>query len=221
MSFWTIIEQKDTVVRNVSIFIVWLFIVSALIGVALGYRDWFIPKTPINLLVGATLLVINLRINHLGAYAAFALAFAVGMGIEMLGVATGKIFGVYNYGGHLGAKLAHVPYMIGLYWAVLTLASSMIARYYTSGPLVTAVIGATIMVMLDYLMEQRSCALDFWCFANDHAPFQNYVAWWLTAFVLHLATLRLLPEQKGRLYSAHLLLSQGTFFVVIYWLIKA
>jgi len=35
-----------------SILVIWLFVISALIGISLGFEDWFIPKTPLNLLIG-------------------------------------------------------------------------------------------------------------------------------------------------------------------------
>jgi putative membrane protein len=215
---WTTIDKHQALVRNISIFTVWLFILSALIGISLGHVDWFITKTPLNLLLGLLLLIINVRLDDIRAWAAFAIAFAVGMGIEILGVSTGKIFGIYSYGANLGPKAYEVPFMIGTYWAVLTIASSMVARHYSQRRWMVSAIGASIMVMLDYLMEQVSCRLDFWCFANDHAPLQNYIAWWITAFLLHFVTHALVAD-KGKLYCTHLLLSQGAFFVGVYFLV--
>lgn len=215
---WQAIDRNQALVSGLSIFILWLFIISALIGIALGHAEWFIVKTPLNLLLGLLLLLINVRISDAKAWLVLAVCFAVGMGIEILGVSTGKIFGVYSYGSNLGPKALEVPYMIGAYWAVLTVASSMVARHYSSHRLIVSTLGASIMVMLDYLMEQVSCRLDFWCFVNDHAPVQNYIAWWITAYLLHYITHRLI-EDRGKLFCTHLLLSQGVFFVGVYFLV--
>ena len=81
-----------------SILVIWLFVISALIGISLGFEDWFIPKTPLNLLIGFGLLIINLDFSSSKAKFTFVIAFVLGMGVEILGVATGEIFGVYYYG---------------------------------------------------------------------------------------------------------------------------
>lgn len=204
----------------VAIFIVWLFIGSAIIGIHLGHVQWFIPKTPINLLIGAVLLALVLPMSTAKQWLAFITAFVVGMGVEIAGVATGKIFGIYSYGSNLGPKLLDVPYMIGVYWAVLTFVTSMIARRYARRQYVVAAVGAGLMVALDLLLEQVSCPLDFWCFEGDYAPLRNYVAWYVTALALHMVTLRLVPDLGAERYSRHLFMSQALFMVYLYWLLR-
>ena len=172
---------------NLSIFIVWLFVISALIGMALGYEAWFIPKTPLNLLIGFGLLLWNTEIDNIKVSAALVIAFVVGMGVEILGVSTGVIFGTYAYGDHLGPKLLDVPYMIGIYWAVLVVITSFIARSIVNHWLIISVIGAGLMVFLDLFIELMAPRFDFWEFADVTAPLSNYIGWFLVAFPL-LAT---------------------------------
>jgi len=39
----------------ISVFLLWLTHISALIGISIGHLNWFIPKTPFNLLMAAAL----------------------------------------------------------------------------------------------------------------------------------------------------------------------
>lgn len=203
----------------ISVFTVWLFVVSALIGIALGFEDWFIPKTPLNLLVGFGLLYLNLDFSTKKSKLAFFIAFAVGMLVEILGVATGKIFGVYHYGDNMGIKLMGVPYMIGLYWAVLVSATSMMTRKISSSPWIVSIFGASAMVILDIFMEVMAGRFDFWHFADQIVPLQNYVTWFLVSYALHVIAFYWIPD-KGRIYSWHLYLSQMAFFVVTYLILS-
>ena len=204
---------------SISIFTIWLFVLSALIGIALGYEDWFIPKTPLNLLVGFVLLILNLDFLSSKSKYAFAIAFTVGMIVEILGVATGEIFGVYHYGDNMGVKLLGVPYIIGLYWAVLVSATSMMVRKFSSNALVVALLGASAMVILDFFMEIMAGRFDFWYFSNGIVPLQNYITWFVVAFGLHLIAFKWIPV-RGIKFSWHLYLSQVVFFLVTYLILS-
>ncbi len=200
---------------NLSIFIVWLFVISALIGMALGYEAWFIPKTPLNLLIGFGLLLWNTEIDNIKVSAALVIAFVVGMGVEILGVSTGKIFGTYAYGDHLGPKLLDVPYMIGIYWAVLVVITSFIARSIVNHWMIISVIGAGLMVFLDLFIELMAPRFDFWEFALHPVPIQNYVSWFVIAFGLHLLVAKWVTVSSKQ-YSFHLYLTQLVFFIGSY-----
>jgi len=202
-----------------SILVIWLFVISALIGISLGFEDWFIPKTPLNLLIGFGLLLINLDFSSSKAKLSFVIAFSVGIGVEILGVATGKIFGVYYYGENMGVKLLGVPYMIGLYWAVLVSATSMIVRKIFNSRWLIAVTGGLAMVILDIFMEVMAGRFDFWHFEKGIVPMQNYIVWFIVAFILHLISYNWIPL-KGAKYSLHLYLSQMVFFIVTYLILS-
>ncbi len=203
----------------ISIFIIWLFIGSALIGIALGYEDWFIPKTPLNLMIGFCLLVWNTTFDSWKVILAFAIAFIVGMSMEILGVSTGKIFGSYAYGANLGPKLMEVPYIIGLYWVVLVVITSFIARRLTDSMIGISSIGAGLMVILDLFIEQMAPRFDFWEFELHPVPVKNYIAWFVIAFILHICIKYLVAQSSSR-YSLHLYLSQLGFFAGCLYLLS-
>ena len=210
----------------VSVFIVWLFIISALIGIGLGHTEWFIKKTPLNLMIGAVLLFINFPIDNAKKIGLWVFAFLTGMIVEILGVKTSMLFGEYYYGENMGAKFMDVPYLIGIYWAVLSFICAAIGHKLTqqyvlhpektnstSTKIIAAAVGAAFMVFLDVFMEQMAHPLDFWHFTGGLAPFQNYVTWYIVAFMLQLLLLRNV-KITDYWFSINLYLSQLVFFVV-------
>ena len=197
---------------SLSIFIVWLFVISALIGLVLGYEAWFIPKTPLNLMIGFALLLWNTQIDNIKVSAALVIAFVVGMGVEIIGVRTGQIFGIYDYGANLGPKLMAVPYIIGIYWAVLVVITSFIARSITQSWLLASAFGAGLMVFLDIFIEMMAPRFDFWEFAIHPVPIQNYVSWFVIAFGLQLLVAKWI-KVSSKAYSLNLYLSQLVFFI--------
>lgn len=202
---------------QLSVFIVWLFILSALIGMALGFDAWFIEKTPLNLLIGAGLLVWNFPIDDRRKIAFGLFAFAVGMVVEIIGVRTGALFGTYYYGSNLGPKFMEVPYLIGVYWSVLSFICAAIGKRIAPNLFVAALLGAAFMVGLDGFMEQLAVRFDFWHFEGGLAPFQNYVTWYVVAFGLQYILLRT-SEVKEFWFSLNLYASQVVFFAVSMWL---
>ena len=195
-----------------SIFLLWLFVISALIGMARGEADWFLPKTPINQILGAVLLILNFPIRTAKAWLVFGFAFLVGMVVEIIGVETGALFGEYYYGENLGWKFMGVPWLIGVYWAVLTFITGAIAHRLFRNAWIRTAVAAALMVALDILIEPLAHRFDFWHFANDLAPLQNYFTWYLVAFGLHIVFVRMVVV-KDFWYSLNHYFSQAAFFV--------
>ncbi len=63
---------------TVSIGIIWLFHVSAIIGIALGEADWFVEKTPLNLIISLLIFLVFFPIDTLKKSIAFFIFFAGG-----------------------------------------------------------------------------------------------------------------------------------------------
>jgi bisanhydrobacterioruberin hydratase len=99
------IFKKNNNLKSLSIFIIWLFQVSAIIGISLGHHDWFISKTPLNLIITAVLFIIHFPIDSLKKVAITFMIFAFSVLIEWIGVHFGFLFGVYEYGKNLGIKI--------------------------------------------------------------------------------------------------------------------
>jgi len=211
MTNWTPFLTK----RNGAIFIVWLFHISAIIGIALGYFDWFISKTPINLLLIGILMVLAYPIASERAIVISLFFYITGMAVEWTGVHYEFLFGTYAYGENLGPKIDGIPWLIGVNWMVLTLATATISQKIFNHLALKILMGASLMVFLDIFIELSAPMLDLWSFSSPGVPFRNYLAWFLISAFLHYI------YQRSRLQgdfgvSLHVYLAQLTFFLFLY-----
>jgi putative membrane protein len=110
--------------------------------------------------------------------------FALGLAVEILGVNTGLPFGAYVYLEGLGPKVMETPWLIGLNWALLSLATgSFASQFLVDGTrLQRALLASGLMLALDVLMEPVAHAHRLWLFAGGVAPWQNYASWAVVAF---------------------------------------
>ncbi|MEO1254703.1 MAG: carotenoid biosynthesis protein [Bacteroidota bacterium] len=205
-------QRRDQLVY-LSIGIVWLFHVSALIGIFLGYFEWFIVKTPLNLMV-SFILLLTVGGKHAVRTLPYIILFAVlGFSVEWIGVHTGFPFGSYTYGNNLGIKLDGIPPMIGVNWAMLTVITGAIAfRYFKGWKAILA--GATLMVGIDFFIEPIAAPAGFWSWANDAIPVSNYIAWFVIAMFFHWIYMRFIRSYNF-LFSVNLYLAQLLFFVAL------
>ena len=200
---------------KIAIQLVWLFHLSAIIGIFLGFQDWFLPKTPLNLVACFLLLIWvgDLRNARSGFFA--YIFFVSGMFVEWLGVHFGWPFGEYEYGDNLGLKLDGVPYLIGINWSMLVLITGAIAHRITGSIWLQAIIGASLMVGLDFFIEPSASTMDFWHWANDFIPLSNYIAWFVVALILQLIYMGFIKPMHFK-FSLHLYLAQLIFFISFY-----
>jgi len=203
-------REKPTKELYLSIFLIWLFHLSGMIGVTLGHKEWFIEKTPLNLLACILLFIWVFPLNSVRKWMVFALFFVVGMFVEWLGANFSLLFGSYDYGNNLGVKIDGVPIFIGLNWALLTFITGELATRIHDSIWVKAAIGATLMVFLDFLMEQSAPSFDFWSF-GDHVPLENYITWFILAFLFHLIYQKVTIKGNHN-FSLNLYLAQVVFF---------
>jgi uncharacterized membrane protein len=128
-----------------------------------------------------------------------AAIFALGLGLEYLGVSTGFPFGAYSYTGVLIPDLpGGVPLAIGFAWLLIIMASLYTARWVFSSvgivprifPL--SIAGAILAVGLDMLLEPvASHVKDYWAWqANGPLyygiPASNFLAWLVAATLMNL-----------------------------------
>ncbi len=197
--------------------LIWLLHISAIIGIGIGYQDWFVGKTPINLLLCFLLFIWVFPVDSLKKWIGFALFFLGGMFAEWLGVHYGLLFGNYSYGSNLGYKLAGVPLLIGINWALLTFISAGIVSYFTDRFWSKVILSALLMVILDYLMEHSAAHFDFWSFEGGLATLENYISWLALAFFFQLI-LQKLAIAGSQKFSFHLYMAQFTFFGYFFFL---
>ncbi|UQN07418.1 carotenoid biosynthesis protein [Deinococcus sp. QL22] len=124
----------------------------------------------------SALLYVQEKENAAKAVAMAALAFAVGLGVEVLGSRTGVPFGVYSYATAPAPTLLTVPLIVPLGWFAFTLAGTLLAggRPWLAG---------VLLALWDVGLEPLMTAQRYWLW-NDPAPvwagapIQNFIGWW-------------------------------------------
>jgi len=174
---------------NVNKVLVLLFIIY-LVG-AIGHlipslKPLFFILTPYNLIITTLLLFYLNRPLGIKFFLLSFIVFFIGFFTEVIGVKTGLLFGQYVYGETLGWKVLDVPIVIGLNWVLLSFTSNIVSRRYVKNIILSALLSASFMVLLDVLIEPIAVSLDYWSWENDIIPIQNYVMWFTTAFVIQL-----------------------------------
>jgi len=168
--------------------------------------------TPVHLLVSFALLYSQSSKTD-GLKVGLFIVYAIGLGIEMIGVNTGFPFGRYVYLEGLGPQIAGTPWLIGLNWSLLTLASaSFVSDFLADGSrLQRALLASGLMLGLDVLMEPVAQAHRLWMFAGGIAPWQNYVAWFAVAFAAQWV---LAPRVTTNRLALPILSAQAAFFAI-------
>ncbi|NEV93060.1 carotenoid biosynthesis protein [Psychroflexus sp. YR1-1] len=199
----------------IAIGILWLFHISGIIGISLGFQDWFASRTALNLLIMFLALIFFFPMDSIKKWALFFLFGFLGVFVEYLGVTFGLFFGEYAYGNNFGPKILGVPLLIGVNWAMLTFICGAVANKLSDNIFLKSLLGTFMMLFLDLFMEKIAPIFDFWEFTGGYAPVDNYIAWGIISFIFllifHFAKL------KGNfLISFHLYLVQLAFFIYFY-----
>ncbi len=147
-------------------------------------RDLFHSLIPFNLMLSALVLAWFHREWSMSFIVFCFAVFWAGFGVEIAGVFTGKIFGVYRYGESLGPKLSAVPPVIGLNWLMVIYTSAMTAREFLKNRWVWISVGAAMATFLDFLIEPMAMKHDMWMWQDQSIPLQNYVAWYIVSWLM-------------------------------------
>ena len=224
--------KKHLTKYNIAIFIALLFHISGVIGILFTpYKDWFIANTPLNLVVMLVLLIWMQPQKNISFFLFFAICFLVGMGTEIIGVNTGKLFGHYHYGTIMGSKLNGVPYLIGINWFVVVFCSGIIItklnnwiedKYLVEGLQMSSFLktvsfildGALLATLFDYNLEPVAIKLNFWQWQNNQIPLYNFICWFIISALL-LVVFRRLNFNKNNHFVIHLFTIQLLFFIAL------
>ena len=172
--------------------ILWITLVHffGIIGVYF-LPDWFLPATPLVILVSAIVVILRYEKYRQSRIVAFIVIALLAFFIEVYGVQTGNLFGTYTYGNNLGWKLFGVPIIIGVNWAALLMVSQQLTTHYIGikNRFFSAVSVGVLMTMFDLLLEVLAPQFDFWSFTHlNYAPLQNFIGWFGVSFCFGLYT---------------------------------
>ncbi|MEQ8925853.1 MAG: carotenoid biosynthesis protein [Fulvivirga sp.] len=208
-------QTKPFTPKSIALAFVWLVHLSGIIGITLGYQEWFISKTNFNLILLCILSVVFFPVDNLKILLGLFLMFSIGFFSEWLGVNYGLIFGDYHYGENLGIKIGGVPLLIGMNWALLTILTGAIAQKVLKNKYAKIFSGTLLMLVLDIFLENSAPNFDFWYWHIGHPPLQNYIGWFTIALILQFIYHKLRIKGDST-FSLHLYAAQLIFFVYFY-----
>ena len=174
--------------------------VVGLIGILLPVtRSFFLSLTPYMLLFSFLIVYLEEGRWVIRNILAILLILLFSFGIEYVGVNYGYLFGDYKYGSILGFKYYHVPVIIPLTWAMLSIAARSLINLVTNQYVISALLSAIVVTAYDFLLELVAVRFGWWWWADGEIPIFNYSCWFIFSFIFQLL-FRKIPSITGRSY---------------------
>jgi uncharacterized membrane protein len=187
-----------------------------IIGIAIpSTKALTLSLTPINLLITLLFLLGFHKKYTASSIIGFALVASLGFFLEVAGVYSQNIFGAYHYGATLGPRHWAVPFAMGVNWLILIYTSRIASQRLVKTPLLIALLSATIMVALDFIIEPVAGFMDMWNWENNIIPLQNYVVWFVASFFIQLLYCNI-EKKVANPIAIPVLLIQVVFFGLLH-----
>ena len=201
-------KNKDIV----GYFLIIVHIVGA-IGISIeSSSSFFLFLVPYNLILIFILSFFYISIEKY--YRPIFLIVLLGFLFELIGVKTGILFGVYSYGDTLGCKVLDVPLVIGLNWAVLSLATYSLFYHFFNKKYMVIIFSSLCMVLLDLIIEPVAIKFSFWSWSTTSVPIQNYIMWFFISIIMHIILLFYKTSVHYK-FGLYIILSQALFFIYL------
>ena len=124
-----------------------------------------------------------------------AISVGIGFVAEVVGVHSGIPFGSYRYADSLGPRLAGVPIIVGLAWAMMAWPAAVVARRLARTRISQVVIGAWALASWDLFLDPQMVAAGHWTWREPTphlpgvptVPLTNLLGWLVVSAVVSLA----------------------------------
>lgn len=201
--------------KSVSIILYVMYGVGVL-GHSLQYsRELMLTLTPFTLLFTGGLVIYVLTKDNYEIRKWLAITYLITFSVEVMGVKTGYIFGNYHYGNVLGPKIFETPVIIGFNWILVILGALVITKKFINrSPAFLIIFAPLLAVTFDFVLEPVAVKLNYWNWDGGVIPFQNYLAWYIIAFIFSAYFVLLKIEIKSKL-TANYFLIQFVFFIIL------
>ncbi len=187
-------------------------------------RPLMLSLTPFYLLASggavlASALVRSEQRTRLLLWTVFSYLFT--FSLEAVGVATGRVFGAYEYGTVLGLLLFRVPLVIGFNWVLVVLGGIGLSSLFLKDDdawtrlLFVPLTAAAVCVLTDIFMEPVAIRLGYWEWAAVNPPLQNYLAWGAIAFITAFSFGELKIKRTGLGVSVASLILMNALFTAL------
>lgn len=112
----------------------------------------------------------------------FALLALFGIGIESFGVATGVLYGDFQYDDFFTGKVfGMVPWSVGFVWAALVIGVGALTETYRSDWWKRVGIATALLVGFDLVFDPLAVHMDFWSWSGGGVyygvPVHNFIGW--------------------------------------------
>jgi bisanhydrobacterioruberin hydratase len=134
--------------------------------------------------------------------------------IQVIGINTGAIYGLYWFNDTLSTQFANVPIIITFNWAMLILASYGTISKFVKNRYVRALISSLLIVLLDLFMEPVAMKLNYWSWQSNSVPIQNYIAWFLLSYVFSTFLAVFKIHARSALFRFYFI-TQLLFFIIL------
>ena len=165
-------------------------LLGALVGAQLAY-----PRLPDRHAVAATRGIVGLMLAASAAeafdargarrgLAPLVAAGAIGFGVELAGVATGRPFGHYSYSAKLGPRLGGVPLLAAAAWAMMSRPAWVVAGLIARRRAARVVLAAGALTAWDVYLDPRMAGGGYWSWPGggryEGIPASNFLGWFAT-----------------------------------------
>lgn len=150
----------------------------------------------------------------------FSFIFIAGFFVEVIGVKTGRIFGIYRYGSGLGPLVLETPVMIGVNWALLVYCTAAVTARFRTSDILKIISASAMMLAYDLILEQAAPVMNMWNFEGDAVPWRNYASWFLLAVIFH-SLLKLSGIRIENRIASFVLYVQTAFFIILILILKS
>jgi uncharacterized membrane protein len=135
-----------------------------------------------------------------------AISVGIGFVAEVVGVRSGIPFGSYRYADSLGPRLAGVPIIVGLAWAMMAWPAAVVARRLAQTRISQVVIGAWALASWDLFLDPQMVAAGHWTWREPTAhlpgvptvPLTNLLGWLVVSAAVSLAGQHIVGSRSVR-----------------------
>lgn len=173
--------RVSTRLTSHSLWIVIFIHIAGILGLLSPFQHYFRLLTPFNLILSGWVLWVNHQENQSRLMRFSVAVFLSGFIVELVGIHTGFIFGLYSYGETLGLTLWGVPVIIGLNWLLVMYCVATLTDSLKVPVIFKVLIASLLAVAIDWLIEPVAMHFDFWNWENGIVPVQNFIGWFLTS----------------------------------------
>ena len=179
-----------------------------------AYRTLFLSLTPLILILSFCAILFTLSRPIKPTLTFLLFSGLVGFIAELIGVNTKLLFGNYHYESNLGVKIAGVPVIIAINWAIVTIGAAHCSALLSANKLARMIIAAFLMLLFDFILEPVAIKSGFWNWEGGLIPAYNCICWFFIGLFLQIIYFSKIKHDSNKVIIA-LFLLMTVFFICL------